>query len=62
MTNAGIINCSPYGVACTECNELIIAPERSEYVDKQEVRHSWSCENCGHGVEILIYLGINATA
>jgi hypothetical protein len=48
MAAAGIVDCSPYGMACTECNELVIAPEWSEYVGKHEVRHFWSCENCGH--------------
>jgi hypothetical protein len=31
MAAAGIVDCSPYGMACTECNELVIAPEWSEY-------------------------------
>jgi transcription elongation factor Elf1 len=54
MTTAGIVGCSPYGMACTECNELVIAPEWSGYVGKHEVRHFWSCENCGHEIEMLV--------
>jgi hypothetical protein len=36
MTTAGIINCSPYGMTCTECNELVIAPALSEYLGSRE--------------------------
>ena len=38
----------PYGIGCTECNVRLIAPICSEYVTERHVRHSWSCENCGH--------------
>jgi transcription elongation factor Elf1 len=60
MMTAGIVNCSPYGMACTECNELVIAPKWSAHVSKHEVRHFWSCENCGHEVEMVVDLGIDA--
>jgi hypothetical protein len=30
----------------------IVAPEWSEYVGKRKVRHFWSCENCGHEIEM----------
>jgi transcription elongation factor Elf1 len=56
MAATGIVNCSPYGLACTECNELVIAPERSQYVDNREVHHFWACENCGHEIEITVNL------
>jgi uncharacterized protein with PIN domain len=59
MAAAGIVDCSPYGMACTECNKLVIAPEWSEYVGKHEVRHFWSCENCGHEIEMLVNPRIN---
>jgi hypothetical protein len=39
-----------------ECNELVIAPERSQYVDNREVHHFWACENCGHEIEITVNL------
>jgi RNase P subunit RPR2 len=38
---------SPYGVACTRCNDILIAPDASEYVSERHVGHSWSCESCG---------------
>jgi transcription elongation factor Elf1 len=47
-------------MACTECNELVIAPKWSAHVSKHEVRHFWSCENCGHEVEMVVDLGIDA--
>ena len=47
MATAGIVVCSPYGMTCTECNELVIAPRSSAHVSNHEVRHFWSCENCG---------------
>jgi transcription elongation factor Elf1 len=62
MVAAGIVDCSPYGMACTECNELVISPEWSEYVGKHEVRHFWSCENCGHEIEMLVNPCINVAS
>ena len=62
MATTGIIDCSPYGLACTECNELVIAPRWSQYVGKREVRHFWSCENCGHEIETMVDLRISATS
>jgi len=56
MATAGIINCSSYGLECTGCNELLIAPNRSEYVSKYNVRHFWSCETCGHTMDVHIRL------
>ena len=53
MATAGIVNCSPYGLSCSECNELVIAPEWSEYVSKYEVRHFWCCDNCGNRSDIV---------
>ena len=41
-------NRAPYGTACTECNDLLIAPKRSWHTGGQEVYHFWACENCGH--------------
>jgi hypothetical protein len=60
MATAHIVVCSPYGIACTECNELVIAPNWSKYVGKREVRHLWSCENCGHEIEMSVTLQIDA--
>ncbi len=62
MGTAGIVACSPYGVTCTECNELVIAPRSSVHVSNYEVRHFWACDNCGHEIELAVNLRIdNAT-
>ena len=62
MATKGIDNCSPYGMGCTECNDLLVAPKWSAFVSKHEVRHFWSCENCGHEIELTVNLPINATS
>ena len=62
MATTGIDICSPYGMACTECNDLLVAPKWSAYVSKREVRHFWSCENCGHEIEMTVNPRINAAS
>jgi hypothetical protein len=59
-----IDNCwpSPYGMACTECNDLLVAPKWSAYVSKRAVRHFWFCENCGHEIEMTVNPRINAAS
>ena len=49
-------NCSP----CPQCNELLIAPNQSEYVSDHDIRHFWCCEYCGHRVEMVVNLRITA--
>ena len=53
-------NRAPYGTACTECNDLLVAPKWSAYVSKYEVHRFWSCENCGHEIELTVNPCINA--
>ena len=62
MATAGIVVCSSYGMTCTECNELVIAPRSSAHVTNHEVRHFWSCENCGHEIEMTVNPCINAAS
>jgi hypothetical protein len=33
---------------CPRCQDLIIAATQSEHVSRNEIRHSWACEACGH--------------
>jgi predicted RNA-binding Zn-ribbon protein involved in translation (DUF1610 family) len=33
---------------CPQCQDLIIAATQSEHVSRNEIRHSWACEACGH--------------
>jgi transcription elongation factor Elf1 len=62
MATIGIDNYSPYGMACTECNDLLVAPKWSAYVSQHAVRHFWSCENCGHDIEMTVNPRINAAS
>jgi len=36
MATTGIDICSPYGMTCTECNDLLVAPKWSAYVSERE--------------------------
>jgi RNase P subunit RPR2 len=49
-------------MACTECNNLLVAPKWSAYVSNHEVYHVWSCENCGREMEMAVDLCIDATS
>jgi uncharacterized protein with PIN domain len=60
MATTGIDICSSYGMPCIECNDLLVAPKWSAYVSKHEVRHFWSCESCGHEIEVRVNLRIDA--
>jgi transcription elongation factor Elf1 len=62
MATAGIVVCSPYGMTCTECNELVIAPKSSAHVSNHEVRRFWSCDNCGHEIEMSVNLRIDVAS
>jgi hypothetical protein len=53
---------APYGITCIRCDHRLIAPNWSEYVSERHVRHSWSCESCGHQFETSDYLRLNATS
>jgi hypothetical protein len=33
---------------CPQCEDLIIAATQSEHISGNEIRHSWTCEACGH--------------
>jgi hypothetical protein len=33
------------GMACRDCNDLLVAPKSSAYVSNHEIRHVWSCES-----------------
>jgi transcription elongation factor Elf1 len=62
MLTAGMDNRARPGMACSECNDLLVAPKSSAYVSKHEVRHFWSCENCGHEIEMTVNPRINAAS
>ncbi len=56
MLTTGMDNRARSGMACSECNDLLVAPKSSAYVSNHEVRHVWSCENCGHEIEMAVTL------
>jgi hypothetical protein len=58
MLTTGMDNRARSGMACTECNDLLVAPKWSAYVSNREVRHVWSCENCGHEIEMAVNLRV----
>jgi RNase P subunit RPR2 len=62
MLTTGMDNRARYGMACTECNNLLVAPKWSAYVSDHEVYHVWSCENCGREMEMAVDLCIDATS
>jgi hypothetical protein len=35
-----------FGVHCVRCGNELIAPENTEYVDHQFIRHRWHCPKC----------------
>jgi hypothetical protein len=39
---------------CAQCGDRLLAPEWSEYLDAQRVRHLWACEGCGYAFETLV--------
>jgi hypothetical protein len=60
MLTTGMDNRARPGMVCSECNYLLVAPKSSAYVSKHEVRHVWSCENCGHEIEMAVTLRFDA--
>lgn len=39
---------------CPQCNEWLLAPEWSEYLNERCVRHTWLCEACGYEFETAV--------
>jgi transcription elongation factor Elf1 len=33
---------------CPHCWQVVVAPDASEFVSEEKVRHFWSCDSCGH--------------
>jgi hypothetical protein len=42
--------------SCPKCGDLMMAPESSEYVKPEDVRHVWLCDGCDYPFETLITL------
>jgi hypothetical protein len=45
---------------CPHCNDWIIAPVHSEFVEGGEIRHTWECDSCGEISSTVIDLGVPA--
>ena len=44
---------------CPHCHDLLFAPAVSVHVSERDVRHWWSCDNCGH--EFMTSVKVAAT-
>jgi hypothetical protein len=44
---------SSFGTNCVQCDNELIAPERSEYRDERQIRHLWHCSKCDCSFEII---------
>ena len=62
MATTGMDNRARSGTVCSECNDLLVAPEWSAYVSNHEVLHVWFCENCGHEIEMAVNLRFDITS
>jgi uncharacterized protein with PIN domain len=40
---------------CPQCDEWLLAPDWSEYLNERRVRHTWSCEACGYAFETDVF-------
>jgi hypothetical protein len=45
--------CSTFGIGCVRCDEVLIAPEKSEYRDDVHIRHQWLCPKCATRFESI---------
>jgi len=43
---SGFSHCFAPPTRCPYCDDRLIAPEVSEFVDSGEIRHHWTCEAC----------------
>jgi DNA-directed RNA polymerase subunit M/transcription elongation factor TFIIS len=44
------------GSSCPKCGSLIIAAEASQFMGDKQIRHKWSCDECGYEFHTLISL------
>ena len=42
--------------ACPRCGEVLLVAEESEFDVHGRIRHSWSCDSCGHEFRTSITL------
>ena len=61
-TNMASTRRRDYGMTCVQCGNVMIAPQWSQFVNKQRIVHFWSCTECGCCLEIVEFLPANAKA
>jgi hypothetical protein len=44
---------SSFGTNCVQCDNELVAPERSEYRDDRQIRHFWHCSICDCSFEVI---------
>jgi transcription elongation factor Elf1 len=42
--------------SCPRCGNHLVAAETSEFLRDGQIRHSWSCESCGHDFQTAVTL------
>ena len=42
-----------FGINCLQCDNELIAPERSEYRNERQIRHLWHCPKCDCSFEVI---------
>ena len=47
--------CNVSRLFCPQCQDLIIAATKSQYVSVNEVRHWWACETCGYEFRTTVH-------
>ena len=45
---------------CPQCRAWLLAPDWSEYVSEQRVRHAWSCDECSYEFETTVFFAAAA--
>ena len=45
---------SSFGKNCVQCDNELIAPERSECRNERQIRHFWHCSKCDCSFEVLL--------
>ena len=50
---------SSFGTNCVQCDNELIAPERSEYRDERQ-RHLWRCPKCDRSFEVILPADISS--
>jgi hypothetical protein len=53
-TYAALSRVPYFGRPCPSCWEILLGPEAAEYVGARQIRHTWSCDACGHKFESVI--------